>query len=41
MQEISTVQASGSDIFKGQPLTIGLELGDRWSHYCVLNGPAT
>ena len=32
------MQSSGSDFFKGQPLTIGLDLGDRWSHYCVLNG---
>jgi hypothetical protein len=38
MQEISTMQASGSDIFAGQQLTIGLDLGDRSSNYCVLNG---
>jgi predicted NBD/HSP70 family sugar kinase len=37
MQEISTMQTRGSDIFKGQPLTIGLDLGDRSSYYCVLN----
>ncbi|HEX2712703.1 MAG TPA: IS110 family transposase [Candidatus Acidoferrales bacterium] len=37
MQEISTIQASRSDIFKGQQLTIGLDLGDRSSYYCVLN----
>ena len=37
MQEISTMQASGSDIFAGQQLTIGLDLGDRSSNYCVLN----
>jgi transposase len=24
-------------IFKGQKLTIGLDLGDRWSFYCVLD----
>jgi hypothetical protein len=24
-------------IFKGKQLTIGLDLGDRTSHYCVLN----
>jgi hypothetical protein len=38
MQDISTMQASGSDNFKGQQLTIGLDLGDRSSNYCVLNG---
>jgi predicted NBD/HSP70 family sugar kinase len=24
-------------IFKGHQLTIGLDLGDRWSCYCVLD----
>jgi hypothetical protein len=24
-------------IFKGHKLTIGLDLGDRWSTYCVLD----
>jgi transposase len=24
-------------IFKGHQLTIGLDLGDRWSFYCVLD----
>jgi transposase len=24
-------------IFKGHKLTIGLDLGDRWSNYCVLD----
>ena len=24
-------------IFKGHKLTIGLDLGDRWSFYCVLD----
>jgi predicted NBD/HSP70 family sugar kinase len=24
-------------IFKGHKLTIGLDLGDRWSSYCVLD----
>ena len=38
MQEISTMQASGSDNFKGPQVTIGLDLGDRSSNYCVLNG---
>jgi len=37
MQKISTSQRSGSRIFKGRQLTIGLDLGDRWSWYCVLN----
>ena len=37
MKKISTVQAFGNDIFKEQKLTIGLDLGDRWSFYCVLD----
>jgi len=36
MQEISTMQAGGSEIFKKHQLTIGLNLGDRWSFCCVL-----
>src|SRR5499433_1242055 len=36
MQKISTMRASGKIIFKGQ-LTVGLDLGDRSSSYCVLN----
>ena len=36
MQKISTMQTSGKNIFEGQ-LTIGLDLGDRSSAYCVLN----
>ena len=36
MQKISTMRASGKKIFKGQ-LTIGLDLGDRSSSYCVLD----
>lgn len=36
MQKISTVQAHGKRIFKKQ-LTIGLDLGDRSSFYCVLD----
>src|ERR1700686_4544894 len=32
-----TVQAFRSEIFEGQKLTIGLDLGDRWSFYCVLD----
>ncbi len=36
MKKNSTVQAFKSEIFEGQKLTIGLDLGDRWSFYCVL-----
>src|ERR1700722_19010622 len=35
MKKISTVHAFGSEIFKGHNLTIGVDLGDRWSFYCV------
>jgi hypothetical protein len=35
MKKISTVQIFKSEIFKEQKLTIGLDLGDRWSFYCV------
>jgi hypothetical protein len=31
------VQTFGNEIFKEQKLTIGLDLGDRWSFYCVLD----
>jgi hypothetical protein len=37
MKKTSTVQAFQSEIFKGQKLTIGLDLGDRWSFYCVMD----
>src|SRR5258708_35776411 len=37
MKKISTVQSFGSEIFKDQRLTIGVDLGDRWSFYCVLD----
>src|SRR5690242_1127383 len=37
MKKISTVQTFKSDIFKEQKLTIGVDLGDRWSFYCVLD----
>ena len=36
MKKISTVQAHGKNIFKGQR-TIGVDLGDRSSAYCVLD----
>jgi transposase len=31
------VQAFRNEIFKEQKLTIGMDLGDRWSFYCVLD----
>ena len=31
------MQVFGNEILKGQKLTIGLDLGDRWSFYCVLD----
>ena len=37
MKKTSTVRVKGNMIFKGHKLTIGLDLGDRWSFYCVLN----
>jgi transposase len=37
MKKISTVQAFGNEIFKEQKLTIGVDLGDRRSFYCVLD----
>jgi len=37
MKKTSTVQALKNDLFKGRKLTIGLDLGDRWSFYCVLD----
>jgi transposase len=37
MKKISTVQTISNEIFKEQKLTIGLDLGDRWSFYCVLD----
>jgi len=36
MQKTSTMRTSGNRTFKGQ-LTIGLDLGDRSSSYCVLD----
>jgi hypothetical protein len=36
-KKISTVQAFGNEIFKEQKLTIGVDLGDRWSFYCILD----
>src|SRR6202162_4819855 len=37
MKKTITVQAFKSEIFKVHKLTIGLDLGDRWSFYCVLD----
>ena len=37
MKKTSTVQVNGNEIFKGHKLTIGLDLGDRWSFYCVMD----
>src|SRR6201998_4394927 len=37
MKKISPVQVFGNEILTGQKLTIGLDLGDRWSFYCVLD----
>ena len=36
MKKVSTVAAKQSSDFSNQRLTIGLDLGDRSSHYCVL-----
>src|SRR5260370_34858055 len=37
MKKISTVQVFGNEILKEQKVTIGVDLGDRWSCYCVLD----
>src|ERR1700719_3456731 len=37
MKKSSTVDIERIQIFKEQQLTIGLDLGDRTSHYCILN----
>src|SRR6202030_2144892 len=37
MKKIITVLAFKSKSFKGQKLTIGLDLGDRWSFFCVMD----
>ena len=38
MKKISTATAKRTRNFQSQKLTIGLDLGDRFSWYCVLNG---
>src|SRR6202158_2161620 len=37
MKKTSTVRLNENMIFKGHKLTIGLDLGDHWSCYCVLD----
>jgi hypothetical protein len=37
MKKISTVQIFEGEIFKEQRLTIGMDLGDHWSCYCILD----
>ena len=37
MRKSSTVAMSRIENFKEHKLTIGLDLGDRFSHYCILN----
>jgi len=37
VKKISTVAIQRIQIFKENQLTIGLDLGDRFSHYCILN----
>src|SRR6202040_3779501 len=37
MKKTNTMQVFKSEILKDQKLTIGLDLGDRWSFYCVLD----
>jgi transposase len=38
MKKNSTVAKNRNEIFKQPKLTIGLDLGDRSSHYCILDG---
>src|ERR1700680_5330489 len=37
MKKSSTVAVHTNEIFKQAKLTIGLDLGDRISHYCILD----
>jgi predicted NBD/HSP70 family sugar kinase len=37
MKKNSTVAIRGKGIFKGKQLTIGMDLGDRFTYYCVLD----
>jgi hypothetical protein len=38
MKKVSTVATKQSKNCPGKKLTIGLDLGDRWSWYCALDG---
>ncbi len=37
MKKTNTVRVNGNVIFKGHKLTIGMDLGDHWSCFCVLD----
>ncbi len=37
MKKVSTTTAKQTKNFQTQKLTIGVDLGDRWSWYCVLD----
>jgi transposase len=37
MKKNSTVAIRRKQIFKGKKLTIGMDLGDRFTYYCVLD----
>ena len=37
MKKIITVAKNRNEIFKQPQLTIGVDLGDRISHYCILD----
>ena len=37
MKKISTVAMRGNEIFRELKLTVGLDLGDQASHYCILD----
>jgi transposase len=37
VKKTSTLQVFRNEIFREQKLTIGLDLGDRWSFYCILD----
>jgi hypothetical protein len=41
MKKVSTVAAKQSGNFSQPKLTMGLDLGDRWSWYCVLDEAGT
>jgi transposase len=41
MKKISTTVVKQTNNFRGQRLTIGLDLGDRSSWYCVLDESGT